>query len=148
MNELTGEQNPKVRLIDYANPELNSFFAINQFKIETPGASRQAIVPDIVLFINGLPIIVVECKDMDVAQPLSEAFIQLNRYANLRVDDYGIKEGEEKLFHSNLFSIVTHGSEARFGTISGEFDHFLTGKISFRRNIRPSRSLQMKSGRK
>lgn len=131
VNELTGEQNPKVRLIDYANPELNSFIAINQFKIETPGASRQAIVPDIVLFINGLPIIVIECKDMDMAQPLSEAFIQLNRYANLRVDDYGIKEGEEKLFHTNLFSVVTHGSEARFGTITGEFDHFLNWKDIF-----------------
>jgi type I restriction enzyme R subunit len=55
MNELTGEQNPKVSLIDYANPEINSFIAINQFKIETPGVSRQAIVQDIVLFINGLP---------------------------------------------------------------------------------------------
>jgi type I restriction enzyme R subunit len=48
---------------------------------------------------------------MDVAQPLSEAFIQINRYANLRVDDYGIKEGEERLFYSNHFNIVTHGNE-------------------------------------
>ncbi|MCB5259402.1 MAG: hypothetical protein LHW48_02870, partial [Candidatus Cloacimonetes bacterium] len=130
-NTLTGEQNPTVRLIDFANPERNSFIAINQFKIETPGASKQAIIPDIVLFINGLPIVVVECKDMDVAQPLSEAFIQINRYANLRVDDYGIKEGEERLFHCNLFNIVTHGNEARFGTITGEFDHYLNWKDIF-----------------
>jgi len=130
-NALTGEQNPTVRLIDYAHPERNSFIAINQFMIETPGASRQAIIPDIVLFINGLPIVVVECKDMDVAQPLSEAFIQINRYANLREDDYGFKEGEERLFYSNLFNIVTHGNEARFGTITGEFDHYLHWKDIF-----------------
>ncbi len=130
-NTLTGEQNPTVRLIDFTQPERNSFIAINQFKIETPGASRAAIIPDIVLFINGLPIVVIECKDMDVAQPLSEAFIQINRYANLRVDDYGIKEGEERLFHCNLFNIVTHGNEARFGTITGEFDHYLNWKDIF-----------------
>ncbi len=130
-NELTGEQNPLVRLIDFKHPERNSFIAINQFKIDTPGASRNAIIPDIVLFINGLPMVVIECKDKDVAEPLSEAFIQINRYSNRRDDDYGAVEGEEKLFHTNLFSIITHGTEARFGTITGEFDHFQNWKDIF-----------------
>lgn len=130
-NLLTGEYNPTVRLIDFTHPERNIFIAINQFKIETPGDSRQAIIPDIVLFINSLPIVVVECKDIDVAQPLSEAFIQLNHYANLRVDDYGIKEGEERFFHCNLFNIIIYDNEARFGTITGEFDHYLHWKDIF-----------------
>lgn len=131
VNELTGTQSPLVRLIDFRNPERNSFVAINQFRIDTPGASRSAIIPDIVLFVNGLPFVVIECKDMEVAQPLSEAFIQISRYANRRDDDYGIKEGEEKLFHPNLFSIITHGTEARFGTITGTFDHYLNWKDIF-----------------
>ena len=130
-NELTGEQSPLVRLIDFRNPERNSFIAINQFRIDTPGASRTSIIPDIVLFVNGLPFVVIECKDKDVAEPLSEAFIQISRYANTRDDDYGVKEGEEKLFHANLFSIITHGTEARFGTITGEFDHYLNWKDIF-----------------
>lgn len=123
-NELTGEINPTVRLVDFKNPGNNSFIAINQFRLLTPGASRQGIIPDIVLFLNGLPVIVVECKDFDVAEPLSEAYLQVTRYANTRDDDYGVKEGEEKLFHYNILSIITHGTEARVGTISAEFDFY------------------------
>lgn len=123
-NELTGEMHPSVRLVDFRKWDQNSFVAINQFRLLTPGASRQGIVPDIVLFLNGLPIVVVEAKDFDVAEPLSEAFIQVTRYANTRQDDYGFKEGEEKLFHYNIFSIITHGHEARVGTISADFDFY------------------------
>jgi len=123
-NELTGETNPTVRLVDFKNYDRNSFIAINQFRLLTPGASRTGIIPDIVLFLNGLPIVVVEAKDFEVAEPLSEAFLQVTRYANTRQDDYGVKEGEEKLFHYNIFSIITHGTEARVGTISAEFDFY------------------------
>ncbi|MBC8393317.1 MAG: type I restriction endonuclease subunit R [Deltaproteobacteria bacterium] len=123
-NELTGEQDPTVRLVDFKNYENNSFIAINQFRLNTPGASRQGIIPDIVLFLNGLPVCVVEAKDFEVAEPLSEAYLQITRYANTRDDDYGFKEGEERLFHYNIFSIITHGQEARVGTISAEFDFY------------------------
>ena len=131
VNELTGEQNPLVRLIDFKHPERNSFIAINQFRIDTPGGARAAIIPDIVLFVNGFPLVVVECKDKDVAEPLSEAFIQISRYGNRRDDEYGFEEGDERLFHFGLFSILTHGSEARFGTITGEFEHYLNWKEIF-----------------
>ena len=130
-NELTGESSPLVRLVDFRHPERNRFIAINQFRVDTPGGARQCIIPDIVLFVNGLPLVVIECKDVDVAEPLSEAYIQISRYANHRDDDYGVREGEEKLFHANLFSIITHGTEARFGTITGEFDHYLNWKDIF-----------------
>ena len=123
-NELTGEINPTVRLVDFRNWDRNSFIAINQFRLLTPGASRTGIIPDIVLFLNGLPVVVVEAKDFEVAEPLSEAYLQVTRYANTRQDDYGIKEGEEKLFHYNIFSVITHGTEARVGTISAEFDFY------------------------
>jgi type I restriction enzyme R subunit len=123
-NELTGENSPSVRLIDFKNWDKNSFIAINQFRLLTPGASRQGIIPDIVLFLNGMPVVVVEAKDFDFAEPLSEAYLQVTRYANTRQDDYGFKEGEEKLFHYNMFSIITHGREARVGTISAEFEFY------------------------
>ncbi len=124
INELTGEQSPGVRLVDFKKYDNNSFIAINQFRLLTPGASRQGIIPDIVLFLNGMPVVVVEAKDFDVAEPLSEAYIQIARYSNTRQDDYGFKEGEEKLFHYNIFSIITHGREARVGTISADFDFY------------------------
>lgn len=123
-NEVTGEQNPTVRLVDFRNWDRNSFIAINQFRLLTPGASRQGIIPDIVLFLNGLPVVVVEAKDFEVAEPLSAAYLQVTRYANTRDDAYGFKEGEEKLFHYNIFSIITHGREARVGTISADFDYY------------------------
>ena len=107
-NELTGESTSQiVKLIDFKNPENNSFIAINQFRIVTPGGPREGIIPDIVLFVNGLPLVVIECKDKDVSEPLSEAEIQIRRYSNRRDDDYGAREGEEKLFYFNLFNIDT-----------------------------------------
>lgn len=123
-NELTGEQNPTVRLVDFKNYDKNSFIAINQFRLLTPGASRTGIIPDIVLFLNGLPVVVVEAKDFDAAEPLSEAHNQIKRYANQRNDLYGSVEGEEKLFHYNIFSVITRGKDARVGTISAEFEFY------------------------
>ncbi len=130
-NELTGESNPKVHFIDFNNWENNSFIAINQFRVNTPAGPREAIIPDIVLFVNGLPFVVIECKDLDVSEPLSEAYNQIKRYANGRDDDFGVKEGEERLFHYNLFSIATHGGEARFGSITAEFEYYLNWKDIF-----------------
>ena len=51
-NEVTGEQYPNVKLIDFEHPERNHFVAINQFRVETPGAGKGFIIPDIVLFVN------------------------------------------------------------------------------------------------
>lgn len=60
VNESTGEHDPVVRLIDFHTPENNQFHAINQFRIDTPGCVRKFIVPDIVLFVNGIPLCVIE----------------------------------------------------------------------------------------
>ena len=130
-NEVTGEENPLVKLIDFKDWDSNKFVAINQFRIVTPGGPREGIIPDIVLFVNGLPFSVVECKDVDVADPISSAVDQIMRYANTREDDFGIKEGEERLFYYNLFSIATHGEEARVGSISGDFEYYLNWKDIF-----------------
>jgi len=131
INETSGEKNVAIKLIDFENWENNIFTAINQFRVVTPGGPREGIIPDIVLFINGLPVIVIECKDVDVNDPISEAVNQIQRYSNTREDDFGVKEGEEKLFHYNLFSIATHGEEARFGTITGGYEYYLNWKDIF-----------------
>lgn len=130
-NEVTGEEDVLVKLIDFEKWENNSFIAINQFRIITTGGPREGIIPDIVLFINGLPIVVIECKEIDVADPLSNAVDQIMRYANQREDDFGVNEGEERLFHYNLFSVVTHGVEAKCGTITGDFEYYLNWKDIF-----------------
>jgi type I restriction enzyme R subunit len=130
-NELTGEKDPPIKLIDFDNWENNSFIAINQFRIDTPNTSKKMIIPDIVLFVNGLPLVVVEAKDMDVSEPLSDAERQIRRYSNRRDDEFGVREGEERLFHFNLFSIITHGTEARVGSVTAGFDYYYNWKDIF-----------------
>ena len=53
-NEVTGEQDPVMRLIDYTEPETIKFDAVNQFRIDTPGCVNQFIIPGIVLIVNGI----------------------------------------------------------------------------------------------
>ncbi len=53
LNEETGESDPVMKLTDFEHPE-NLFHAINQFRIDTPGCVKNFIIPDIVLFVNGM----------------------------------------------------------------------------------------------
>lgn len=124
-NQQTGEENPTVMLVDFEHYDRNKFLAINQFLVNTPTTAKKFIIPDIVCFVNGLPWIVVECKDFYTAEPLSDAYTQIRRYSNQRDEDpYATLEGKESLFYTNLFNVITHGTEARFGAIRSEFDYF------------------------
>lgn len=113
-NEQTGEQSPCVHYVDFDHPENNSLTAISQFKVSIPGTEHH-IIPDIVLFLNGLPIVVVEAKSPKVTEPLPEAIDQLMRYSEQRGD---VGEGVPPLFYYNQFLIVTCRSEAKAGTIT------------------------------
>lgn len=75
LNEVTREAHPVVKLIDFARPERNVYHAINQFRIDTPGCVKNFIIPDIVLFVNGIPLVVIEAKigDATTANPLHAA---------------------------------------------------------------------------
>ncbi|MAU71535.1 MAG: deoxyribonuclease HsdR [Pseudozobellia sp.] len=131
-NEISGEEFPKVQFIDFKKPSNNSFIAINQFRIDTPGTPKGFITPDIVLFVNGLPLVVVECKDQNeyTANPLIEAYKQLRRYSNQRVEtqEAGLKEGEERLFYFNQLCIATYGDDATYGTITSTDQYYLNWK--------------------
>lgn len=127
-NALTGEQSPVVRLIDFDNPERNIFHAINQFRVDTPGCVRQFIIPDMVLFVNGLPLVVIEGKigDANTANPMHEAFVQLQRYRGARKDtiEAGLREGEPRLFYTNLLLVRSCGEACDYGTITSGDEHF------------------------
>src|SRR5581483_5694215 len=132
VNEQTGEPDPVVQLIDFSHPERNVFHAINQFRIDTPGCVKSCIIPDIVLFVNGIPLVIVEAKigDPNTANPIYEAFVQLLRYRNARPETIaaGLREGEPRLFYSNLLVIRTCGEKAEFGTITSGHEHFYAWK--------------------
>ncbi|MFZ5621491.1 MAG: type I restriction endonuclease subunit R [Pseudomonadota bacterium] len=131
-NEITGEADPVVRLIDFAQPERNQFHAINQFRIDTPGCVKQCIIPDIVLFVNGIPLVVVEAKigDANTANPMHAAYEQLLRYRNGRAETLkaGLREGEPRLFQTNLLLVRTCGEKAEFGTLTSGHEHFYAWK--------------------
>ncbi len=132
LNESTGEADPVVKLIDFEHPEKNVFHAINQFRVDTPGSVKSFIIPDIVLFVNGIPLVVVEAKigDANTANPMHAAFEQLLRYRNGREEtrSAGLREGEPRLFHSNLLVISTCGEKAAYGSITSGYEHFYPWK--------------------
>jgi type I restriction enzyme, R subunit len=132
-NEKTGQENPTVKIIDFDEYAANDFTAVSQFRVDTPNTSYKFIIPDIVCFVNGLPLVVIECKDEDKAEPLSEAFNQIRRYSNQRsaYSYYAANEGKEQLFYTNLFNVATYGTAAIFGTVSADFDYYYNWRDIF-----------------
>ncbi len=113
-NRKTGEKSPTVRFIDFNRLENNRFIAVCQFKVRILGTEHH-IIPDIVLFLNGLPVVVMECKSPKVREPIPEAIDQLLRYSEQR----GAKgEGSAPLFYYNQFVIATCRQQTKFGTIT------------------------------
>ena len=113
-NEVTGEPSPTVKYIDFETLTNNSFIAISQFKIRIPGTEHH-IIPDIVLFVNGLPLSVIECKSPKVKEPIAEAIDQLMRYSEQRGE---MNEGSRELFYYNQTLVTTCRQIAKFGTIT------------------------------
>ncbi len=120
-----------IHFIDWDNPENNTFTAVNQFKVDCPGGmSKGSIRPDITLFINGIPVVVVECKSPTISEPIPSAIDQLRRYHNARKDagEVDDAEGAERLFHTNQFLVAPSHDEARVGTIGAQAVHYLEWK--------------------
>ncbi|MGL4755834.1 MAG: type I restriction endonuclease subunit R [Aeromonadaceae bacterium] len=102
-----------VRLVDFEDPTANEWLAINQFTIKGPKHTRR---PDIILFVNGLPLVVLELKNpADVHADIWKAFDQLQTY----------KEQIPDLFQYNEIMIASDGSEARMGSLSADAERFM-----------------------
>lgn len=121
-----GRKGQTVKLIDFDNLAANEFICTSQFKVE---GVNQNIIPDIVCFINGLPLAVIECKSPYISAPISEGINQLRRYANLRnsVDD----EGAQRLFWYNQLMVSTCRDQAKVGTISSNASHYADWKDAY-----------------
>ena len=105
-----------IRFIDFEHPENNDFLVINQFKVEL-SSGRGHVIPDAVLFVNGIPLVVAEFKSPGIENPLHEAVNQLLRYSNQRRELfptlYMDNEGVERLFHTSQLMIDSDFFEAR-----------------------------------
>ena len=119
----SGRRGQTLKLIDFDNLQNNEFLCVDQFKIQGPS---QNIIPDILLFVNGLPLGVIECKAPFDTDPMAEGINQLRRYANRR--NPSDTEGSEKLFHYNQVMVSTFRDGARVGTISSPVEYYLEWK--------------------
>lgn len=107
-----------VRLIDFENINNNEFIVANQFTVIENQINKR---PDLILFINGLPLVVIELKNpADENTTIHSAFKQLQTY----------KQEIPSLFKYNGFLIISDGLEAKAGTISSDISRFMTWKTS------------------
>jgi len=120
-------KNVTINLIDFDHPERNSFLAISQFRVDPPGVRGPtgSHRPDIILFVNGIPLVVIECKapgpDM-----LNSGIQDLLKYSNQRGSS--TPEGIESLFHYNQLMIACTFGRAVVGTVGSKPKHFLVWK--------------------
>ena len=109
--EIRGTQ---VRAVDFENPEANDWLAVNQFTVREGKDPRR---PDVVLFVNGLPLGVVEFKNpMDETATVYSAFRQLQTY----------KAEIPTLLSMNMMLVVSDGLQARIGTLTAGWEWFKT----------------------
>jgi type I restriction enzyme, R subunit len=123
-DEHEGREIP-VKFIDFDHPERNSYLVINQFRVD-PTGPRPSIIPDIVLFVNGIPLVVVEAKAPTVTEPLEAAITQILRYSNQR--GAAVEEGVERLFRFNAFVVATCFYQARAATVGASYEHYAPWK--------------------
>ena len=104
-----------VHLIDFENPESNDFKVINQYTIIEYKNKR----PDVLVFINGIPMVLFELKNMvNVDTTVEDAYKQIKNY-QLDIPT---------LFYYNAFNVISDGLDTRVGTITSDFTRYMTWK--------------------
>ena len=107
-----------VWLIDFQTPENNDFLVLNQFTIIENHVNKR---PDVILFVNSLPLVVIELKNpADENATIHSAFRQLQTY----------KQAIPALFPYNGFLVISDGLDAKAGTLSAGFNRFMAWKTA------------------
>jgi type I restriction enzyme R subunit len=103
----------RVRLLDFADVAANDWLAVNQFSVQGPKLTRR---PDVVLFVNGLPLVVVELKNPgDEEADIWSAWNQLQAY----------QQDIPDLFHANALQVISDGIQARMGSLTSDRERFM-----------------------
>ncbi|SEF46667.1 type I restriction endonuclease subunit R [Nitrosomonas ureae] len=111
------ERGDIVWLIDFENPGNNEFIVANQFTVIENNQNKR---PDLVLFVNGIPLVVIELKNAaDENASTQSAFRQLETY----------KRSIPSLFTYNALLVISDGLEAKASSLSSGFSRFMTWKI-------------------
>ena len=104
-----------VYLVNYDDPSKNSFIVANQWTVEEYETKR----PDVVVFLNGLPVVVMELKSpKSDAATIDDAYMQIRNYM----------KSIESFFIYNAFCVISDQSQTKAGTITANFDRFMEWK--------------------
>jgi type I restriction enzyme R subunit len=115
----------QLKLIDFDNLENNDFLVVNQFEVKGDKRLRR---PDVVVFVNGLPLSVIEFKNpADVKADIWSAFNQLQTY----------KDNIPNLFNTNVNLIISDGIEARVGSLTADQERFMRWRTIDGDNVDP-----------
>jgi type I restriction enzyme R subunit len=107
-----------VWLVDFANPANNDLLVVNQFTVVENGKNKR---PDVLLFVNGLPLVLMELKNAaDEKASIRSAYKQVETY----------KETIPGLFTYNCVVVISDGLEARAGTVSSGFSRYMSWKTA------------------
>ncbi|RMD99692.1 MAG: type I restriction endonuclease subunit R, partial [Bacteroidetes bacterium] len=110
------ERGDLVWLVDFAHPENNDYLAVNQFTVVENGINKR---PDVVLFVNGLPLVVIELKNAAKEDAtIKDAYKQLQTY----------KKTIPSLFTTNGVLVISDGLEAKAGSLSANMGRFMAWK--------------------
>lgn len=106
----------RLNVVDFKNPQQNNFLAVRQFTVH----GNQVRRPDIVCFVNGLPLIVIELKNpTDINADIEAAYNQIQDY----------KSNIPQLFYFNLCNIISDGTVARYGSLTADFSRHSRWKL-------------------
>jgi type I restriction enzyme R subunit len=112
------QRGDRVQLLDYNNLDNNDYLSVNQFTIIENNQNKR---PDLILFVNGMPLVVLELKNaIDASATLHAAFKQLGTY----------QATIPSLFTFNTFCVISDGVDARAGSLSAGYSRYLAWKTS------------------
>jgi type I restriction enzyme R subunit len=121
----------QVRLIDFVDPGNNDWLVVNQFTVIEDHHNRR---PDVAVFVNGLPLVVIELKNLaDETATIRDAFNQVQTY----------KVEIPSLFICNEALVVSDGLAARVGTITAEWERFMPWRTVDGKDLAPPRVPQL-----
>ena len=118
------ERNARVQVVDWTNRR-NDWRAINQ--VDVVGKSTR--IPDVVLFLNGLPLVVVELKGAEGAD-ISKAYNQIDTYRDEIPD----------LFRTTLLNVIADGIDAKYGSLSAGLDRYMMWRTIDGETLTPAKS--------
>ncbi|MCI1880789.1 MAG: type I restriction endonuclease subunit R [Sporolactobacillus sp.] len=118
------ERTKRVYLIDTKEPRRNDFLAVNQLTI----IGRERRRPDLIVFVNGLPLVVIELKSAsDDNVGIENAYNQIQTY----------KKDIEELFYYNAFCVLSDGINAKAGTITSSLERFMNWRSRNGKKVEP-----------